>query len=58
MKVSGKKYGFNIIAAEYLDTVVGLWDTTKNFVAAKDLTNKTPLLPLFGGDSFNGNHYW
>jgi alpha 1,2-mannosyltransferase len=57
MKVSGNKYGFNMIAAEEMRTVEGLWDTTKEFIAKKGIID-TPLLSLFGEKSFNGNHYW
>jgi hypothetical protein len=57
MKVTGKKYGFNIIAAEEMRTVVGLWDATKRFVEEMQLRD-TPMLSLFGDKSYNGIHYW
>lgn len=52
MKFSNKKYGFNIVAKEFLKTVVGLWETTQLF-------NKTgKFLDLFGDSEYNGIHFW
>lgn len=57
MKISGKKYGFNMIASEDWKTVVNLWDETTKFKEKNDITD-SPLLSLFGDKEFNGNHYW
>lgn len=57
MKVSGKKYGFNMIASEDLRTVENLWDATTKFREERKVTD-SPMLSLFGDKGFNGNHYW
>jgi hypothetical protein len=57
MEISGKKYGFNLIANEDQRTVEKLWDTSMKFREEKKITH-SPLLSLFGNEGYNGNHYW
>jgi alpha 1,2-mannosyltransferase len=52
MKFSKKKYGFNIVAKEFLKTVNGLWETTKSFKP------NGKFLDLFGDKKYNGIHFW
>ena len=52
MKFSKKKYGFNIVAGELMETVNKLWDTVMSF----NQTGKH--LDLFGNEEYNGIHFW
>jgi hypothetical protein len=52
MKFSKKKYGFNVVAKEFLKTVNNLWETTQSF------DEKGKFLDLFGKETYNGIHFW
>jgi alpha 1,2-mannosyltransferase len=52
MKFYKKKYGFNIVANEFLATVQGLWAATKS------MNNSGKFLDLFGDKEYNGLHFW
>ncbi len=58
MKLSGKKYGYNIIAKEAAITVVGFWDAVQGFKKEYDL-GEPALLKMFGDEKeYNGLHFW
>lgn len=52
MKFSKKKYGFNIVAKEFLKTVDNLWKTTKQS------NQNGKFLDLFGNETYNGIDFW
>lgn len=62
MKVAKKKYGYNIVAPEFMKTVDGLWDAAKTVVQKQQQTRPNPLKPefaVFGDDkTYNGLHFW
>lgn len=58
MKLSGKKYGFNILAHEEMRKVNGLWKTTNDFIHEYKIKPKS-LLKIFEKDhQYNGLHFW
>lgn len=62
MKDNKKKYSFTITLPEYKETILTLWDTTKEFIKqnnqylAKD--NLLEWISNDNGDTYNGCHFW
>jgi hypothetical protein len=58
MKINKKKYGFNIIAPEFMPTVEDLWMTVTDFLI-ENFSEFPLFLNAFGNlDQYNGIHYW
>ncbi|KAK3815286.1 MAG: nucleotide-diphospho-sugar transferase [Benniella sp.] len=62
MQDNNKKYAFTISLYEYPETIQGLWDTTKDFMAKyPQLLDKNSAIDLIsddGGKTYNGCHFW
>ena len=59
MKLTKKKYGFNIVPPEFMDSVDGLWETTLEFMKEKKM-EFSPYLSVFGNTTtgYNGIQFW
>ena len=58
MKYTGKKYGYNIIATEFMNTVDGLWDTIQKYIKQSKLLYPRYLNVFKDNDEYNGYHFW
>lgn len=62
MKDNNKKYSFTISLPEYKETILTLWETTKNFISnnpqylAED--NLLDWISDDKGETYNGCHFW
>ncbi|KAG0315158.1 alpha 1,2-mannosyltransferase 2.4.1 [Dissophora globulifera] len=62
MQENGKNYAFTISIYEYAETVVGLWDATKEFMEKYPHllaeNNALDLISDDGGKTYNNCHFW
>ena len=58
MKTTGKKYGFNIVASEDMQTMSGFWTATLNFLKLKKRSFPEHLKAFGDERSYNGVHFW
>ncbi|KAI8819331.1 glycolipid 2-alpha-mannosyltransferase-domain-containing protein [Fimicolochytrium jonesii] len=61
MQKTNKKYGFNIVAPEFMATVPSLGKTVKAYMADQNITSIPDTLSLMWdmtADDYNGLHFW